>query len=70
MMKETKYIDLEKFNKETLTPGAFLRLTQEQKNNIKDVVPVVKPLGSCSLRDTSFVSMRITLKNPVYKVKL
>lgn len=67
---DTDIIDTIRIEEDILSPEEYLRLSEQQKGNISTASPVVKPLGSCGLSDSSFVAMRIKWKTPRYIVNL
>ena len=56
------------FDEEIVSPKKYLKFSEEQRRDILEVKPLVKPLGSCNLEHDDFVAFHIKWKTPRYNV--
>lgn len=70
LAERSSVIKMAEFDEETLTPEAFLKLTDSQKKDVVRASPVVQGFGQTPLGSTGFVKIHVKWKMPKYRVKL
>lgn len=63
-------VNMFKLDEEVLSPSEYLNLSPEEIKDIRELRPVVRPLGSTSLSDSSFVSFLVKWNHPKYQAVL
>ncbi len=63
-------VDMIKLDEELLSPSEYLDLSPEKIKGIKELCPVVRPLGAADISDSNFVSLWVKWKHPKYQAVL
>lgn len=65
-MVKGKTIEALRVDEEFISPEEYLNLEDDEKREIKKVIPLVKGLGEIPLEDSNFVGLKVQYKRPKY----